>query len=105
MLTFYRLEGIGGILLTLLSFAIIACFAIAIDRRSFLTSALGYVGALLFVALRGDEWGLGIPTFMLIIGVFMTSVGTFWTSLRVKLMNALPDFPAKDRLPPYQETT
>ncbi len=105
MLTFYRLDGFAGTLLTLLCFAVIACFAIVIDRRSFLTSALGYVAAILFVALRGDEWGLGIPTFMLIIGVFMTSVGTFWTNLRVVLMNSIPEFPGKDRLPPYQETT
>lgn len=105
MLSFYRQDGATGTILTLLGFGLISCFAIIIDRRSFLTSALGYVGAILFVALRGDEWGLGIPTFMLIIGVFMTSVGTFWTSLRMKLMNGLPNFPGKDRLPPYQETS
>lgn len=104
MLTFYRLEGVTGTILTMLGFAIIACFALIIDRRSFITAALGYVGALLFVALNSADWGLGIPTFMLILGLFMTSLGTFWTNLRVGLMNRLPNFPGKDRLPPYMES-
>ena len=104
MLTFYRIDGPLGTVLTLWGFFLIACFALIIDRRSFITAALGYVGALLFVALNSSEWGLGIPTFMLILGLFMTSLGTFWTNLRVGLMNRLPNFPGKTRLPPYVET-
>ena len=105
MLTFYRIDGPLGTILTLLGFFLIACFALIIDRRSFMTSALFYMGALLFVALNSSEWGLGIPTFMLILGIFMTSLGTFWTNLRVGLMNRLPNFPGKTRLPPYVETS
>lgn len=105
MLTVYRIDGVTGTVLTLVGFALIACFALAIDRRSFITAAMGYVGAILFVALNSADWGLGIPTFMLILGAFMTSLGTFWTNLRNTLMNSLPNFPGKDRLPPYQETS
>jgi hypothetical protein len=31
----------------------------------------------------------------------MLAVGVGWTALRVRLMSALPDFPLKDRLPPW----
>ena len=31
----------------------------------------------------------------------ITAIGTWWVQLRAKVMQLLPDFPGKSRLPPY----
>jgi len=82
---------------------LVTIFALIIDRRSFLTAGLGYLAALLFWAMQQGDGDLSIPTLMLILGAIVTGLGTFWTNLRIRLMRALPDFPGKDRLPPYTD--
>jgi len=101
LMTTYNLEGGAGVVLTLVGFVIVSCFALIIDRRSFLTSGLAYLAALLFVAMRDENWVLSVPFLMLVLGTFVTVLGTFWTQLRIWIMQTLPDFPGKDRLPPY----
>ena len=76
--------------------ALIALFAVAIDRRSFLISGAGYVVALA-VTLFDDQTGLAILT----LGAVLVLIGAQWERLRGALMSALPAFPGKDRLPPW----
>ncbi|WP_136636082.1 hypothetical protein [Pseudooceanicola onchidii] len=104
-LTFYNMQTATGYALLALSLAIIACLALIIDRRSFLTAGIGYIAVLLGVVLRtaeGDNMWLWI---LLILGIFVTLLGTYWTETRGKLLRALPDFPGKSKLPPYMELT
>lgn len=105
MMTAYNIEGLLGIMLTILGLILITAFALIIDRRSFLTAGLGYLAAVILWAIQLGDGDLIIPTMMLVLGTIITYLGTFWTSLRVRLMRALPNFPGKDRLPPYSETT
>ena len=95
-LTLFQAEGAGAYL-TLSAFLIVmALFAITIDRRSFLISGIGYVVALVALFAEGNTWA-----FILLLGVFLVALGAFWENIRGAIMAALPDFPGKDRLPPW----
>ncbi|NRA98268.1 MAG: hypothetical protein HRU32_00390 [Rhodobacteraceae bacterium] len=86
-----------GALFALLAFlAAMAVFAIIIDRRSFLIAGVGYVIALSAGVLQ-DQAYLAI----LILGILLVYLGAQWEWLRNRLMNALPAFPGKSRLPPW----
>jgi len=92
---------------TLISFSLLAAFlifialvAVVIDRRSFLMSGIGYMIALVFTVLDGG-YGLVI----LLIGLGLVLLGSNWEKLRCKLMNSLPDFGGKNKLPPWKATT
>ena len=102
-LTFLNLGGSGGYLLTAAAIAVIAAFALVIDRRSFLTAGMIYLGTVIAWAMRAGTGELSWPMLLLVLGGLITALGTFWTPLRARLMRALPDFPGKSRLPPYQE--
>lgn len=104
MMTAYNIQGATGTILTIVGLTLITMFALIIDRRSFLTAGLGYLAAIIFSFLQQGDGDLSIPTLMLVLGAIVTYLGTFWTTLRVRLMRALPNFPGKDRLPPYSET-
>ncbi len=89
--------GAGAAYAALLAFIVaMALFAIAIDRRSFLVSGVGYVVALAFVVLEG-----GAAAGIFVLGAGLVLLGAQWERLRRGLMRALPAFPGKDRLPPY----
>jgi hypothetical protein len=103
MMTAYNLHGAMGMVLTILGLTLVTIFALIIDRRSFLTAGLGYLAAVIFSLLGESGGDMTIPTLMLVLGAIVTYLGTFWTNLRVRLMQALPNFPGKDRLPPYSE--
>jgi hypothetical protein len=103
-LTAYNAGGMAGNLLLALALAAIAALALVIDRRSFLTAGVAYLGILIGWALSSGDDGLSIPLLLLILGAFLTAMGTWWTDLRAALMRALPDFRGKDRLPPYART-
>ncbi|MEM1428924.1 MAG: hypothetical protein AAGG09_05665 [Pseudomonadota bacterium] len=76
--------------------ALMALFAVVIDRRSFLVAGVGYVVALSFVVLEGNA------TFaVLLLGFGLVLLGAFWERLRSALMQGLPMFPGKTRLPPW----
>ncbi len=77
-----------------------AAFAIIIDRRSFLISAFGYMIALSVTVLEDN----GFWT-MLLLGVVLVTLGAKWEAIRSALMRALPAFPGKTNLPPYNETS
>lgn len=103
-----NLWGAGGssaILPTTLALALFALVALVIDRRSMLTAGVAYIGAVIFWAVTGDgvasamDWA----KVLILLGALFTALGTWWVQLRGALMRALPDFPGKDRLPPYSE--
>ncbi len=96
----YAMGGLG----TVIAIAILTVFtllAVIIDRRSFLTAGLVYMGLLISQAVSetGTDWAPVIT--MLVLGVFVTTLGAFWTQARAAIMGALPNFPGKERLPPY----
>lgn len=100
-LTLFNGSGVG-----LLSVALVAItvLALVIDRRSFLTAAIAYI-AIVIGWLMGEEGGGTSWIFvLLVLGAFITAIGTWWVQLRAKVMALLPDFPGKSSLPPYGST-
>jgi hypothetical protein len=93
----------GGTGLLAIALVLITALALVIDRRSFLTAAIVYV-AIVIAWLMGDGDGSGWIFILMILGTFITAIGTFWVQLRAWLMGVLPDFPGKSRLPPYGST-
>lgn len=102
-LTLYNIGGSIGMTLTAGALALIAALALVIDRRSFLTAGIVYVGLVIAWVIRGGgEAGFGNwVAILLILGALITALGTWWVPLRNGLMRGLPDFPGKSRLPPY----
>lgn len=88
-----------GLALTLL---LVTLIALILDRRSFLTAGLGYLIWLIWAVTARNSDGLPWPFILILIGAIVTALGSWWVPLRGRLMRALPDFPGKDRLPPYQ---
>lgn len=79
--------------------AIFAIIAIIIDRRSFLTAAIGYV-----VGLAGTIFGGGgTATTILILGIILLILGAFWEKIRARLLRMMPGFVPLHRLPPASE--
>lgn len=99
----YQLGGGVGTSLAVIVLAMFTLLAVIIDRRSFLTAGLIYMGLLLASAISetGTEWAPVIT--MLVLGLFVTSLGAFWTQTRAWLLGLLPNFPGKHRLPPYED--
>jgi hypothetical protein len=101
-LTLYNVGGTAGIISLAVSLTIIAALALIIDRRSFLTAAIGYIALVISWIVQGRDGDFGTWTMILIVlGALITALGTWWVPLRSALMRALPDFPGKRRLPPY----
>jgi hypothetical protein len=93
----------GGTGLLTIALVIITLLALIIDRRSFLTAAIVYIAIVIgwvTDASEGNSWIF----ILLVLGGFITAIGTWWVQLRAAIMRALPDFPGKDRLPPYGST-
>jgi hypothetical protein len=103
-MTLFNIGGKGGMVATATALVLIAMLALVIDRRSFLTAGIVYIALVISWLVRGGaeasigHWAL----ILLILGAFVTALGTWWVPLRSRLMRALPDFPGKDRLPPYK---
>ena len=105
-LSLLGIEGAVGYLFSALALIIIAIVALVIDRRSFLTAGIFYIGVILLWAINAGESGgndMNIVWVMLIMGAFITALGTWWVQFRAALMKRLPSFPLKSKLPPYQE--
>lgn len=106
-LTLYNLGGTLGMISMAAAISLIAVMALVIDRRSFLTAGIIYIALVISWVIQGDEgrsFGQYIAI-MLILGAFITALGTWWVQLRAALMRKLPDFPGKSRLPPYAKMT
>lgn len=104
-LTFFNMGPGRGYLLLGLALFVIALLALVIDRRSFLTAGIGYLAFLIGLLVRsgGSDEGFSWVWVALILGIFVTALGAYWTDLRGLVMRALPEFPGKRRLPPYPE--
>lgn len=74
-----------------------ALFAVVIDRRSFLVSAVGYIVALSVTVIE-DQAFIAI----LLLGFGLVLLGAKWEAIRRALMKSLPAFPGKTRLPPWE---
>ncbi len=93
----------GGIALLAVALLGITVLALVIDRRSFLTAGIVYIAIVIGWVMgggNGTQW-----IFILIaLGALITAIGTWWVQLRAFVMKVLPNFPGKDRLPPYGST-
>lgn len=95
-LTLFEADSASGYVMLSAFLVLMAVFAIVIDRRSFLISGIGYAVALL--ATIADT---GIWVFIFFLGLFLVLLGAFWEKIRGGIVGALPNFPGKDRLPPW----
>ncbi len=77
-----------------------AIFAIVIDRRSFLVSGVGYIVALSITVME-DQAFIAV----LLLGLVLIFLGAKWEAIRRGLMNRMPGFPGKTRLPPWELMT
>lgn len=103
-LSLLNIEGTMGYGLATIALIVVAIVALVIDRRSFLTAGIVYIGIIMAWALdtgSGDDWGIAVT--LLAMGAFITALGTWWVQLRTIIMKYLPNFPLKHRLPPYEE--
>jgi hypothetical protein len=93
----------GGTGLLAIALVLITVLALVIDRRSFLTAAIVYI-AIVIAWVMGEGGGTSWIFVLLVLGAFITAIGTWWVQLRACVMGVLPDFPGKSRLPPYGST-
>ncbi|MDF2235035.1 hypothetical protein P2H44_20940 [Albimonas sp. CAU 1670] len=90
--------AISGLLMALF-LALLAVLALALDRRSLLLAAAAYLASMVWGVVEAAE--LGAAGGLMLLGAIVIGLGAGWTGLRTRLMRALPDFPGKDRLPPW----
>ncbi|NVK17713.1 MAG: hypothetical protein HWE30_03350 [Methylocystaceae bacterium] len=86
--------------LTAILLCLFVIIALVIDRRSFISTGIIYMSFLLSWATKS----IGIDTdyiSLFILGLAITVLATWWHAWRHRLMNFLPEFRFKDRLPPY----
>jgi len=95
-LTLFENGTITAQIILLAFLAAMALFAMIIDRRSFLVAGIGYIVAIAIAVLEGNA-----AIVILILGLGLVLLGAKWEGLRARVMNALPGFPGKDKLPPW----
>ena len=95
-LTLFSMDSVIAQLVLVAFLAIIAAFAIIIDRRSFLISAVGYVVALSATVIEDAAFFA-----ILLLGLGLVLLGAKWEAIRRSIMNSLPGFPGKSKLPPW----
>lgn len=99
-LTLFQSDRPIALLILLIFLTAMALLAIIIDRRSFLVSGIGYVVALAVTVVDGNAFYV-----ILILGAGLVLLGAQWEVIRNTIMRTLPNFPGKDRLPPYAKET
>ncbi len=95
-LTLFESGGVAGQIILLALLAAMAIFAMIIDRRCFLVAGIGYIVAIAITVLDGNA-----AIVIFILGLGLVFLGAKWEGLRARIMNALPSFPGKDKLPPW----
>jgi hypothetical protein len=101
-MTIYNSGASHSMLLLILAVLVATFLALVIDRRSFLTAAMSYIAVIIFWLAGGDDAEVFvILSTTVLLGLLITAIGTWWVPLRAALMRLLPDFPGKNRLPPY----
>ncbi len=76
--------------------ALFSLTAIVIDRRSFLITAIGYIVALAMTVFEGESAGLTVFS----LGIFLVSLGAFWTRIRAVVLTTFSGLLPLDKLPP-----
>lgn len=94
----------GGVGLLSLALVAITVLALVIDRRSFLTAAIAYIAIVIGWLMGAEGGGTNWIFVLMVLGAFITAIGTWWVQLRAKVMAVLPNFPGKSSLPPYGST-
>lgn len=95
-LTLLEFGTLSAQLLLLAFLTCLAIFAIAIDRRSFLVAGVGYVVAVAVILLKGQA-----AMAILLLGLGLVFLGAKWEVLRAAIMDTLPNFAGKNKLPPW----
>src|SRR5262249_26630110 len=76
-----------------------------LNRRALILSTLAYLGFIVFrlltTVLAGDVVTVSLVT-LLLIGFYVTALGSRWTLVRRFIMARLPSFPWLRYLPPFQ---
>ncbi|SEA68961.1 hypothetical protein [Rubrimonas cliftonensis] len=90
--------GQAGLGLAVLAMTVVA---LVIDRRSFLTASLAWLWVLARATVGDGVGPLPQAAALVALGGFIVAIGSGWARLRAGLMDMLPDFPGKDRLPPW----
>jgi hypothetical protein len=93
----------GGVGFLAIALVLITVLALVIDRRSFLTAAIAYI-AIVITWVMGEGEATRWIFVLLLLGAFITAIGTWWVQLRGWVMGVLPNFPGKSSLPPYGST-
>ncbi|PLW76244.1 hypothetical protein [Cohaesibacter celericrescens] len=87
---------------TIVTILVIGLFALVIDRRALLASAIGYLGfaiaALLDQIDLGDKVGLSVT--LLVLGIFVLMLGSGWSSLRGLILRPFAKRAIMRLLPP-----
>jgi uncharacterized membrane protein YpjA len=99
-LSLFGTETLAAQLTLVVFVALMAVFAIIIDRRSFLVSGVGYIVALSITVIEGNAFIV-----ILLLGAGLVLLGAKWEAIRRALMRGIPAFPGKTRLPPYDIST
>lgn len=102
-LTLFNIGGTVGMAAMAAALTGIALLALVIDRRSFLTAGIIYIALVIAWVIQGrrdGDFGQWVAI-ILILGAFITALGTWWVPMRAAVMRALPAFPGKSSLPPY----
>ncbi len=99
-------DGSRGAMLALLAaMAGFAVVAVAIDRRSFLLAAIGYVVSVVLALNPLTESG-ALGGLIFALGLFLVVLGAFWAAIRAGLLRLLPLGRLRRFLPPtHLETT
>lgn len=93
--------ALSAILLIMLV-VLIGLFALVIDRRAFLASAIGYLGFAIAILLKEIELGeAGVASLtLLVLGAFVLMLGSGWSTLRGWVLRPFETSPMLRNLPP-----
>ncbi len=93
--------GLAQAFVIMVAFAALALFALIIDRRAILVSALIYVGiALGFLVEHSVSTSSTLPVTLLILALIVLSLSAGWHNLRARIVNALPRGRLVELIPP-----
>lgn len=100
-----NLQSSGEALIMIFMVLLLGVVALIVDRRALLISGLGYMGVAIFTLLQAvsvDEKVL-IAAAMLILGLFVLSIGSGWPLARKWIMKPLAGTPIAAIVPPTRK--
>ncbi len=94
--------GVGGAMVVMLLYVIMAVIALVIDRRALMVSALVYVLAAISAVLeKFGAVGVNVALTALLIGSALLMLSAFWHVSRARVVGCLPGA-WRSRLPPLR---